>query len=85
MEILPPILKGMKVLERSAFGVKLKVWALQVPAKSCHTLLSTLSQSILKIPKVKTVVKGEKDPLILLSTPVTLPQGIFYLFIFLSQ
>ena len=40
--LTPPLLRGMKVLDKAAFNQKISLWALKVPSKECGTYLETL-------------------------------------------
>lgn len=41
--LTPPLVRGMKVLDKAAFNQKISLWALKVPSKECGNYLRTLS------------------------------------------
>jgi len=40
----PPVLRGMKVLDKSAFLQRIPLWALRVPSKECSVYLKSLGR-----------------------------------------
>ncbi|KAJ2237450.1 hypothetical protein GGH97_005463, partial [Coemansia sp. RSA 475] len=56
MALKPPVCRGMKELDRSAFALTLAVVALRVPVKSIGQIKTDLADDVLRIPKLRNVV-----------------------------
>ncbi|KAJ2160981.1 tRNA(m(1)G37)methyltransferase [Coemansia sp. RSA 552] len=71
MPLKPPARRGMKELDRSAFGLTLPVVGVRVPTKSIGQLKAQLASDVLTIPRMRNVVEdgASKTHRILLLKP----------------
>ncbi|KAJ2727919.1 tRNA(m(1)G37)methyltransferase, partial [Coemansia sp. Cherry 401B] len=53
MSLKPPVHRGMKELDRSAFTLNLPVVALRVPTKSIGMIKTDLANDVLRLPKLR--------------------------------
>ncbi|KAJ1842690.1 tRNA(m(1)G37)methyltransferase [Coemansia sp. RSA 2708] len=59
MSLKPPVHRGMKELDRSAFTLNLPVVALRVPTKSIGMIKTDLANDVLRLPKLRNVIDDE--------------------------
>ncbi|KAJ1662946.1 tRNA(m(1)G37)methyltransferase [Coemansia sp. RSA 1646] len=71
MLLKPPVRRGMKELDRTAFSLTIPVTALRVPTKSVGQIKADLADDVLRLPKLRNVVEDEssKDHKIVLLKP----------------
>lgn len=56
LELRPPeCVRGMKILDRGAFEIKILVPGLKIEAKQCSVLLRQLNKCLLNQPKLKNI------------------------------
>ncbi|KAJ2318176.1 tRNA(m(1)G37)methyltransferase, partial [Coemansia sp. RSA 2681] len=70
----PPVQRGMKELDKSAFNLTRSVVALRVPTKSVGKIKSDLENDVLRLHKVRNVVAdklGNDHKLVLLRPEIT--------------
>ncbi|KAJ2456538.1 tRNA(m(1)G37)methyltransferase [Coemansia sp. RSA 2424] len=70
----PPVQRGMKELDKSAFNLTRSVVALRVPTKSVGKIKSDLENDVLRLHKVRNVVadkSGNDHKLVLLRPEIT--------------
>ncbi|KAJ2673101.1 tRNA(m(1)G37)methyltransferase [Coemansia sp. RSA 1285] len=76
MLLKPPVRRGMKELDRSAFSLTIPVTALRVPTKSVGQIKADLAEDVLKLPKLRNVVEDEASKdyrIVLLKPEITWP------------
>ncbi|KAJ2451007.1 tRNA(m(1)G37)methyltransferase [Coemansia sp. RSA 2336] len=69
MALKPPIRRGMKELDRSAFTLVLPVVGLRVPVKSIGQIKSEFPEDILKLPRMRNVVDDSATHKLVLLNP----------------
>ncbi|KAJ2850952.1 tRNA(m(1)G37)methyltransferase [Coemansia brasiliensis] len=75
MALKPPVRRGMKELDRSAFTLVLPVVGLRVPVKSIGQIKSNFPEDILKLPRMRNVVDDSNSSthkLVLLNPKIAL-------------
>ena len=80
LDLSPPeCVRGMKILDRSAFERKIIVPGLKIDAKHCSVLLKQLNKCLLNQPKLKNVVldtaANSTKKIVLLNPKVLLTEG----------
>ncbi|KAJ2548284.1 tRNA(m(1)G37)methyltransferase [Coemansia sp. RSA 1933] len=77
MPLKPPVRRGMKELDRSAFNLTIPVTALRVPTKSVGQLKAELAEDVFKLPRLRNVVEDESSKdhkIVLLKPEITGPE-----------
>ncbi|KAJ1858358.1 tRNA(m(1)G37)methyltransferase [Coemansia sp. RSA 638] len=77
MALKPPVCRGMKELDRSAFALTLAVVALRVPVKSIGQIKTDLADDVLRIPKLRNVVDDttKTHKMVLLKPSISISLG----------
>ncbi|KAI9253557.1 Met-10+ like-protein-domain-containing protein [Sporodiniella umbellata] len=70
-DFLPPLNRGIQVLDRSLFDAVFETWAIRVPALELNSVVTFLENELLNLPRLYNVVSDTKDTkLVLLSLTV---------------
>ncbi|KAJ1741713.1 tRNA(m(1)G37)methyltransferase [Coemansia sp. RSA 1821] len=69
MALRPPVRRGMKELDRSAFTLVLPVVGLRVPVKSIGQVKSSFPEDVLKLPRMRNVVDDSPTHKLVLLNP----------------